>query len=151
MTLDQILGISGAGLMVLLFSLIKIKPLEISIWHWLARKVGKAFNGETLDAVSEIRRDLTAHIAEHEQAKEDRDQDRAETNRQRILRFSDEMYDGKYHSKESFDDIIEKIDQYDRFCETHPEFSNGRTVTAAKVIKAQYEECLAKHTFSMEE
>lgn len=155
MTLNEIynlLGFGGAGVfVVIILSLIKIKPLEISVWHWLARKVGRAFNGETLDAVAEIKQDLSAHLQEHKQAQEDRDEDRAETNRQRILRFSDEMYIGTYHSRESFEDIITKIDQYEKYCADHPDFPNGMTVTAANLIREQYADCMRKHTFEKEE
>ena len=147
MALQEILGLSGTGIVIVVLGLIKVKPLEISIWSWLARKLGKAFNGEMYDEIYDVKEKLKAHLAEHEQAKADRDEDRAETNRQRILRFSDEMYQNVYHSKESFDDILEKIDQYNSYCMEHPEFQNGRTITAAAVIREQYKECLVKHSF----
>ena len=147
MTLAEILGLSGSGVAIVILGLIKVKPLDISVWSWLARKLGRAFNSEMYDEISDVKKTLKAHLAEHEQAKADRDEDRAETNRQRILRFSDEMYMNVYHSKESFDDILEKIDQYNSYCMEHPEFQNGRTITAAAVIKEQYKECLVKHSF----
>ncbi len=140
MTVAEILGVSGGGFLIVILALIKVKPLEISIWHWLARKLGKAFNGEVFDKVSSMEDSLTAHLAEHEQTK-------AETNRQRILRFADEMYDNKYHSKDSFEDILDIIQEYDNYCEAHPEFKNKRTITAAKVINEQYEICLKNHSF----
>lgn len=136
----EIFGWSGAGIVVLLLSLIKVKPLEISVWHFLARKLGKAFNGELFDKVDDMEKTLNTHLAEHEQMK-------AETNRQRILRFADEMYDHKYHSKESFEDMLAIIEDYDRYCQDHPDFKNKRTGTASKVINDQYEECLKNHTF----
>lgn len=141
MTVSEIIGtIGGSGLLIVLLSLIKVKPLEISVWHFLARKVGKAFNGELFDKIDEIDQRLDHHVEEYELAK-------ADTNRQRILRFSDEMYDKKYHSKESFEDILDKIEEYNAYCESHPNYKNQRTVIATKVIKDQYEECLKNHTF----
>lgn len=148
MTLIELLGYGGGStFIVILLSLIKVKPLEISVWHWIARKLGRAFNGEVFDEVKEVKDALKSHLEEHEQAKADRDEDRAETFRQRILRFSDEMYDGKYHSRESFENIIEIIDQYDRYCKTHPEFPNGMTIAATKLIRDQYEDCMRNHSF----
>lgn len=141
MTLTEIIGtIGGSGLVIVLLSLIKVKPLEISVWHFIARKVGKAFNGELFDRLDDVDRTLNQHLDEHELTK-------ADTNRQRILRFADEMYDNKYHSKESFDDILDKIKEYDAYCDSHPEYVNQKTVIAKKVINDQYEECLKKHTF----
>lgn len=141
MTVLEIIGtIGGSGLLIVLMSLIKVKPLEISVWHFLARKIGKAFNGELFDKIDEIDKGLNQHVEKHELEK-------ADTNRQRILRFSDEMYDKKYHSKESFEDILDKIEEYNSYCESHPDYKNQRTVIATKVIKDQYEECLKNHTF----
>lgn len=141
MTLTEIIGtIGGGGFVIVLLSLIKVKPLEISVWHFLARKVGKAFNGELFDRLDDVDKTLNQHLDEHELTK-------ADTNRQRILRFADEMYDNKYHSKESFDDILDKIKEYNAYCDAHPEYLNQKTVIATKVINDQYEECLKKHTF----
>lgn len=141
MTLTEIIGtIGGGGFVIVLLSLIKVKPLEISVWHFLARKVGKAFNGELFDRLDDVDKALNQHLDEHELTK-------ADTNRQRILRFADEMYDNKYHSKESFDDILDKIKEYNAYCDAHPEYVNQKTIIATKVINDQYEECLKKHTF----
>jgi len=151
MTLAEILGVSGgAGFIIILLGLIKVEPLKISVWGWLARKLGKSFNGELFDAIRELRDDFDGHLKEHEQAQKDREEDKALTNRQRILRFADEMYDQRYHSKEYFEDMLEKIAEYDDYCATHPGFQNGRTVAASRIIKTQYEECFRKHNFSEE-
>ena len=39
----EILRNGGIGLGIFLLTLIKIPKLEINIWGWLARKLGKAF------------------------------------------------------------------------------------------------------------
>lgn len=145
MTLEEILGIcGGGGFIVLILGLIKVKPLEISVWNWLFRKIGKAFNSETLDYVKSIQACLDEHLVQHEKTQ-------AETNRQRILRFSDEMYDKRYHSKESFEDILAIIDEYDDYCKDHPDFQNNRTTAASHIIKDQYELCLKAHDFEVKE
>lgn len=140
MTLAEIIGVSGAGVVAVILGLIKVSPIQVSVWHWIARKLGKMFNGEVFDKVSDLETSLSTHLEEHEQMK-------AETNRQRILRFSDEIYDKKYHSKESFEDILDIIQEYDKYCTDHPEFKNKRTVTAAKIIDEKYEECFKEHSF----
>lgn len=144
MTAAEIIGyIGGSGVIVVVLSLIKIKPLEISVWHWLARMLGKAFNGETLEQVKSIQDTLDEHLQQH-------DKQNAETNRQRILRFADELYDGKRHSKDAFDDIMDILRDYDSFCEKHEDFRNGRTAAAAEIINTTYKQVFKEHDFAEE-
>ena len=53
MSVLDIVGISGVGILIIL-GLIRIKPLEISILHWLLKKIGKCFNDEILQKVEDI-------------------------------------------------------------------------------------------------
>lgn len=60
--------------------------------------------------------------------------------RVRILQFGDEVRRGMCHSKENFDQILSDIDEYERYCEAHPEFKNNKTVaTKEKIIKVYSE------------
>ena len=70
-------------------------------------------------------------------------------NRTMILRFADEMYDNRYHSQDHFEEIMERIDKYEEYCNEHPGFKNGRTVISEEIIKKQYKECLERHSFVM--
>lgn len=67
--------------------------------------------------------------------------------RTHILRFNDEIYNDVHHSKEYFDQTLEDITTYERFCETHPQFANTRTVLASQNIKDTYRELHDKHKF----
>lgn len=59
--------------------------------------------------------------------------------RTHILRFADEQRSGVvHHSKEYFEQQIQDIDVYERYCASHPEFKNGLTVMASKYIKDEY-------------
>ena len=146
MTVESIyttLGIGGAGLVVVLMGLIKVKPLEISIWSWIARKLGKAFNGETNDRLDAIEKSLEDHMKADEEKE-------ALHNRTMILRFADEMYyEGKEHSPDHFEEILERIDKYEKYCNEHPGFKNGRTAVSEEIIRNQYRECLEKRTFEI--
>lgn len=139
-----VFGVGGAGAVILILGLIKIKPLEISVWSWIARKIGKSLNGETLDKINKLESTLKEHL-EQEKKKE------ALMCRQRILRFADEMYEGRYHSKEHFEEMLEQIDFYLDFCRDHPDFPNGKTISSIRLIRDQYDECLQKRTFEMKE
>lgn len=142
MTLIDIIGISGVGILIIL-GLIRIKPLEISILHWILKKIGNCFNDEVLQKVQNIDNKVNQHLEDH-------GKEYAETNRQRILRFADEVYDGQHHSKESFDNIREIIRKYSLYCETHPDFINNQTEMAVKIINDTYIECFKEHKFKEE-
>ena len=148
MTAAEIIGtISGSGVLVVILGLIKVKPLEISVWSWLFRQIGKALNGEITDYVKAVQTTLDEHLQEHEQAKVDEAKRSAESDRQRILQFGDECYEKKYHSKGSFDDILEVIGRYEKYCEDHEDFKNGYTATAVGLIKDTYKQLWKEHKF----
>lgn len=144
----------GAGLIIILFSLIKIKPLEINIWAWLARKVGKAFQGEMIDTINGFKGqledvenkvdDLNDKMTRHEETDEE---DKILQKRKAILEFSDEIYNKQYHSKEHFEEILELIDDYEDYCSEHENFENNKAIIAIEQIKDIYADCLEKHTF----
>ncbi len=143
MTVTELVAtIGGSGMLIVILSLIKVKPLEISVWHWVARKLGRAFNGETLDRLDTIEQTLDDHL------KEEKEKDII-MYRQRILRFADEMYVKKYHSKEFFEETLSQIKEYNNYCEEHPDFENERTVIAQRLIKDQYEECMKRNSFEI--
>lgn len=67
--------------------------------------------------------------------------------RVRILRFADETMDGRRHSKDSYDQVMHDIDDYEEYCEGHPDFRNNQTVSTVSYIKKIYAERLEKHDF----
>ena len=71
----------------------------------------------------------------------------AQAARRRILRFNDDLLRDVEHSKEYFDDILEDVATYDRYCQSDPNFKNGKTVMAEKNIQRCYEQCMQKHSF----
>ena len=66
------------------------------------------------------------------------DEYKATLARTHILRFSDELHNNLYHSKDYFTQTISDIDTYEKYCERHPNFSNGLTVMASEYIKEEY-------------
>ena len=75
------------------------------------------------------------------------DERNAVTARIRILRFRDEMLEGKGHTHDSFQQILEDIDAYEEYCSEHPEFRNNQTIATVDHIKRNYAERLEKHDF----
>lgn len=74
---------------------------------------------------------LDAHIREDED-------DKARTQRYRILRFYDEMCEDREHSESHFEDILDDIDSYEKYCAAHPTFRNNRGRVAMEYIKTMY-------------
>ena len=143
MTVTELVAtVGGSVLFIVLLALIKVKPLEISVWSWIARKLGKALNGETNDRLDKIEDSLQDHL------KEEKEKDMLVA-RQRILRFADEMVEHKFHSKEHFEEIIRQAKEYNEYCSQHQDFKNDVTDMAQAAIKHQYEECLARGDFSV--
>ncbi|MDO4439188.1 MAG: hypothetical protein Q4B86_07090 [Eubacteriales bacterium] len=71
----------------------------------------------------------------------------AYTWRYRILRFDDELRHNKKHTKEHFDQILEDITKYEKFCKDHPEFPNNKAIFAIANIKEIYQECTREGSF----
>lgn len=75
------------------------------------------------------------------------DECNAVNSRVRILRFADEMMEGKRHSKDSWDQVMSDITDYEKYCEAHPDFRNGQTAATVEYLKKNYIERLEKHDF----
>jgi hypothetical protein len=65
--------------------------------------------------------------------------------RVRILRFADEITHGQHHSKDHFDQTMEDIDAYEKYCLTHAEFRNGITVASIRLIRKTFGERLTRN------
>ena len=153
MTAAEIIGLSGGDLVVVLLSIIKVSPLEISVWHWLFRQFGKWINGETNDSIKNMRTEFIERQDAIEKKLDDHleEEDRKDMvyYRKQILKFADEMYMGKYHSKEHFEEILEIMKVYNQYCEDHPDFMNDRTEIAQGLIRDQYAECMKRNSFDL--
>lgn len=75
------------------------------------------------------------------------DEQNAISARIRILRFADDLMEGRERSKESYDQCLEDIDTYEKFCASHHEFQNGKTVATIAYIRSVYAKRLEKHDF----
>lgn len=87
---------------------------------------------------------LKENIEKIESKSEERD---AVTARVRILRFMDELLDGKKHSKDSFDQALTDITNYENYCRFHPDFKNNQTEATIDYINKIYRERLEKKDF----
>lgn len=103
---------------------------------------------ELIKKIDEIKKDMTALHDEVQCVKEDNERERTVNKRVRILRFEDELQENKRHSKDSFDQVLSDITDYNHYCEDHPEFKNDQTAATVAHIKAIYQERLDKRDFA---
>lgn len=131
-------GIALLG--VALATIIQVSPIKLDPWTWLARWIGRAINAELMEKVDQLELDI-------KQIDHDAGERNAKAARARVLRFGDELIHDVRHSKEHFDDILQDITEYEKYCEEHPEFENDRMQLTAQKIKDTYKKCWEEHSF----
>lgn len=128
LTLTEIFG-SIAGIAIVISIFIEITPIKVNPISRFLKWIGKKINGEMINRFDTLEKKVNSM----ENANNERN---AINCRIRILQFGDEIRRGTKHSKESFDQILSDIDNYDRYCDTHKDFKNNKTVaTQAKILK----------------
>ena len=146
MTIKEIL-LSGGGLLLLLLTLIEISPIKINPWSALARLLGKAINADVLqeiDDVKEGQKETRKALDDHIRIDDERN---ADTHRQRILAFNNELLRDIPHTQEDFFEVLAEIDFYENYCKEHPEYKNNRALHAIAHIGRVYDDRLQKHDF----
>ena len=138
--LNAIGHISIIGILIVLTGMVKIPKVELNIWNWLGRIIGRSINGEVMEQVKKL-------ASEVDTLKKEEELERARQARQRILRFNDEILFNKRHSKEHFDEILDDIDTYEEYCNAHEDYENNKAVLAISTIREVYKECLRDHDF----
>jgi len=83
---------------------------------------------------------FNSHVKDYEATK-------ANSQRYRILRFYDEICEGRRHSESHFEDILDDIDAYETYCSSHPEYRNNRGHVAMQYIRDTYAKVKAKGGF----
>lgn len=144
MQLKDILETLATGntllILALLLSLVQVAPIRINPWSALFKWIGKTVTGELSAKVD----DLARKIDSLEVKEDERD---AVNKRVRILRFEDELQREQKHTKDSFDQVMGDITNYNQYCEEHPKFKNDQTVQTVAHIRKVYAERLEKHDF----
>lgn len=119
---------------------VQITPIKVNPWTWLARKIGKAINGDMMDEFKAMRKDLDAMKAEMEETN-------AKNLRTKIIRFASEIRVHQLHTKDYFDEVMDDITAYERYCDTHKNFKNNITVMSSELITKTYKKCLEENSF----
>lgn len=120
----------------------KYKP-----WTWLAEQFGKAANKEMVDKIDTLSKKVES-LEEHDKEQDKQlNEERAKAARRRILRCADEIRSKIRHSQEFFNDVLDDISFYKKYCKENPKFENEKAVIAIKLIEETYEKCHKEDDF----
>lgn len=168
MTLHEILELVGDNfgwIVILVLSFVEVSKIKINPWTKLFNWLGNLFFSGIRSEITSMKQDVTKEITDVKsevtevktdlstvksdigEMKDDQQEDKAKAARKRILRCSDEVYNGVRHSKEFFDDVLSDITFYKNYCKAHPDFQNDMTVMAVERIEEVYSHCLKDHDF----
>ena len=145
--INMIAQYGAIGILIILAGMIKIPKIELNLWNWIGRTVGRSINKEMMDQVNDLQSEIKGMKTEIDTLKKEEELERVRMARQRILRFNDEILFEKRHSKEHFDEILDDIDTYEEYCHTHEDYENNKAVLAIATIREVYKDCLKTHDF----
>lgn len=146
MSIKDIL-LNGGGALLVLLTVIQIAPIKINPWSAIARLLGKAINADVLKELDDVEgevRETQKTLDEHIRMDDERN---ADSHRQRILKFNNELLRDIPHTEEDFIEILAEIDFYEDYCKMHQEYKNNRAIHAIAYIGKAYDERLEKHDF----
>lgn len=103
-----------------------------SIWESIRDEIKKRD-----DAMNELSKQLI-------DLKDDQKEQAAKSARLHILQFSDECRNGIEHSEGAFKNVLDSIDEYNEYCNTHDKFKNGYTISAESFIRATFDKKFMK-------
>lgn len=129
-----------ALIILLLLTFVQITPISLNPWTAIAKCIGKALNGEVVEKVDKLSEEVDT-------LKKSYDEREALNCRTRILRFNDEIMQGRKHTKDHFDQIITDIDAYEEYCSHHTGFKNSIANDSIERIRRVYKECGDNHSF----
>lgn len=126
----------------------KFGPKDKKPWTALFTFIGKLITKDFAESQKKLIERMDSLNLEVKEVARSVDETRAIAARVRILRFGDELQEGRMHSKDTFDQTLLDIDNYERYCREHAEFKNHVTEATSAFIQEQYQERLRKHDFS---
>lgn len=147
LTIGQIVGsIVSITALISVFveasSVFKSQPIT-KFLGWMGSKL----NAETNKQVSELKKRIDKIETDRANDKAENAENKTIERRIRILQFGDEVRRGVKHSQESYNQVLDDIHYYSKYCTEHPEFKNDRTVMTTQKIKEMYAQHMDRNDF----
>lgn len=119
--------IKDIAFVAVIFSLIEIAPVKVNPWKWI-----KAFIALP-SRLDKLEKEVNA--------------DRAYRWRSMILTRADFIRRGELLSEERWNDTVETIDHYERFCKDNPDIKNGKASIAIEYLREQYKVAFKENNY----
>lgn len=138
LTVGELLG-GAAGIVVLVSVFVEITPIKINPISQCLGWLGKKINGQVLEKVEDLGKKLDA-------TEKKIDENEIDRIRWEILDFANSCRNGRHHTKDEFDHIIQQNDKYHKILEER-EMTNGQTELAFDYISTIYTHCMEENSF----
>lgn len=138
LTVGELFG-GAAGIVVLVSVFVEITPIKINPISKCLGWLGKKINGQVLEKVEDLGKKLDA-------TEKKIDENEIDRIRWEILDFANSCRNGRHHTKDEFDHIIQQNDKYHKILEER-EMTNGQTELAFDYISAIYTHCMEENSF----
>lgn len=125
----------------------KFAPKDKKPWTAILTFIGKILTREFAESQKVLMDKVEALSLKVEKVAESVEETRAIAARVRILSFGDELLEGRLHSKDTYDQTLLDIDNYEKYCKSHENFKNNVTEETVALIKEKYRIRLRKNDF----
>ena len=125
----------------------KFAPKDKKPWTAILTFIGKILTKEFSESQKDLIDKVEALSLKIEKVAESVEETRAIAARVRILSFGDELLEGRLHSKDTYDQTLLDIDNYEKYCKSHENFKNNVTEETVALIKEKYRIRLRKNDF----
>lgn len=113
-------------------TILQISPIKVDPWSLLAKVIKKWLVGDIIQRLNELSQSVSS--------------DRVANKRWFILDFANSCLQGRRHTKEEWEHVIDEISWYDDFCRDN-DIPNGRFEENAKYLRATYQKLLKEKDF----
>lgn len=117
---------------------VDISPIKLNPWKYLLSKIGDCLNKNTNEKIENLDHKISSVNSELKSHIEEDQIDNIKSCRLRIIRFSNELSSGHEYNKEYYENIMDDIDTYERYCQDHPKFPNNKASMSILNIKEHY-------------
>lgn len=123
---------------IIVLTIIQITPIKLNPWGALIKWIGGLFNSSLTKELGMVKKNVNRLQDTVDNLSHTVNENNAINSRVRILCFADDIRHGAEKSKESFDQCLCDITNYEQYCADHPKFKNEIAVMAIKEIKNTY-------------
>jgi len=143
MNLQEILSSLGTGgigaIIFLVLTLVEITPVKVNPWSRLLRWAGKSLNGD-------LRKELESLKNEVKVLKRDFEEKNAHDKRWSILDFANSCHNGRKHTKEEWEHVLNQLIFYEEYVEKN-EIPNAVIEEETRYLRELYRELMAQNEF----